>query len=141
VGVLIDIQTPSGHAWGLLTLATIDQSEWQITINEVPRVAEFCYGDLVMVDARGATTTSGPRLFLRIVERGQFAPSVCVAHTLDAAAVEAWLEELEAAGWASRDDEGGKVWLAAPSNVDARAVLARPFVISVSPASRQDTRR
>ncbi|HVJ92226.1 MAG TPA: hypothetical protein VM580_20640 [Labilithrix sp.] len=110
---------------GVLVLATVDTPEWHVRVDDVPSVRAFCHGDVVAVDAAGAPLRDPSlRRFLRVVERGGHQPSLRVTHSLsDATAVDAWLEGLEHAGWRTRDDGRGVVWVAAPVGVDARAVL------------------
>jgi hypothetical protein len=73
---------------------------------------------------------------LRVVERGQYQPTLRIAHRLDDdAQIGAFIEALEKQGWAARDDNHGSVWVAVPSGVDARAILSKfGFVTAVESA-------
>jgi len=127
MGVLVSIETPTGErTWGLLLMCTVERSEWHVQVCEVPRVATFCFADVVAVDAVGATVaTQAPRRFSAIVERGGYQSSLRVTHSLsNAESVDRWLEGLEAMGWATRDGSGRSVvWVAAPTGIDGRSVL------------------
>jgi hypothetical protein len=117
---LIVVIDQRGHG----ILAAVDGDEWRVRIDEVPAGNEFCYGDVIAVEAKE------PHRFLRVVERGEFQPSLRVHHSHDNAD---WLDTLDALGWATFEEAPGLARVAAPSGVDARAQLSQdPRVQGVS---------